>query len=108
MGLIPDGTSFLFVGKLASMTREQARAIVESQGGTCPSGLSHTLDYLVVGDENSPFYGGDKKPKQIKAEAMIDSGARIAIISERDFLSLLGEQVDDQAGSDLIQSSTRG
>ncbi|HUU02844.1 MAG TPA: BRCT domain-containing protein [Myxococcota bacterium] len=108
MGLIPDGTSFLFVGKLSSMTREQARAIVESQGGSCPSGLSHNLDYLVVGDENSPFYGGDKKPKQLKAEAMIESGARIAIISERDFLNLMGEQSANHAGSDLIHSSTNG
>ncbi|MBW1809319.1 MAG: BRCT domain-containing protein [Deltaproteobacteria bacterium] len=93
MILIPDGTSFLFVGKLMTMTREQARLLVTSLGGRCPSGVSKDLDYLVVGNENSPIYGkGEKKPKQLKAEAMIDAGARIAIINEQDFLNMVGEQ----------------
>jgi NAD-dependent DNA ligase len=86
------GTKFVFVGKLVHMTREQARAKVESLGGQCPSGVSETVDYLVVGDENSPFYGrGEKKPKHIKAEALIEAGAPIAIISENEFLSLVGD-----------------
>jgi len=93
MVLIPDGTSFLFVGKMTAMTREQARSMVTSLGGRCPSGVSEDLDYLVVGNENSPIYGqGEKKPKQLKAEAMIDAGARIAIINEQDFLNMIGEQ----------------
>jgi len=87
----PNGTKFLFVGKLNSMTREQARATVESLGGSCPSGISQDLDYLVVGDENSPLYGGEKKTKQAKAEALIEAGAPIAIISEDEFLSMIGE-----------------
>lgn len=89
--MIPKGTSFLFVGKFNSMTREQARVLVESNGGVCPSGLSPDLDYLVVGNENSPLYGGEKKPKQIKAEAMIEAGSPMAIIAEDEFLNLLGE-----------------
>ena len=92
MVFIPKGTSFLFVGKLASMTREQARSLVKSIGGTCPSGVNESLDYLVIGDENSPDYGWEKKPKQLKAEALIDAGARIAIINERDFLGLVGDR----------------
>jgi len=90
MSELPEGTSFVFVGHLASMTKEQARALVLEQGGVCPSAVSEDLDYLVVGDEESPFYGGEKKPKQLKAEALIEAGARIAIISEADFLSLTG------------------
>jgi BRCT domain type II-containing protein len=90
LGTIPEGTSFLFVGKLVSMTREQARALVESLGGSCPSGISETLDYLVLGDENSPVYGrGEKKPKQLKVEAMIEAGAPTAIITEQEFLRML-------------------
>ncbi len=89
--IIPKGTSFVFVGKLSSMTRDQARILVESKGGICPSALAPELDYLVVGNENSPLYGGEKKPKQIKAEAMIEAGAPLAIIDENDFLGLLGE-----------------
>ena len=90
--LFPGGTTFVFVGKLSSMTREQARAIVESLGGNCPSAITDNLDYLVVGNENSPLYGmGEKKYKQLKAEALIQSGAPTAIITEDDFLSLIGE-----------------
>ena len=89
--MIPKGTSFLFVGKFASMSRDQARVLVESNGGVCPSGLKPDLDYLVVGNENSPFYGGEKKPKQAKAEAMIEAGSAMAIIAEDEFLNLLGE-----------------
>ena len=92
MSGFPRGTSFLFVGHLASMSKDQARALVLQQGGVCPSAVSEDLDYLVVGDEGSPFYGGEKKPKQAKAEALIEAGARIAIISETDFLGLTGEQ----------------
>ena len=91
MSLIPPGTSFLFVGKMKYMTREQARALVEARGGVCPSAPSPGLDYLVVGDEDSPYHGGEKRPKQLKAEALIEAGARMAIISEAEFLELLGE-----------------
>jgi NAD-dependent DNA ligase len=92
MGTFPVGTSFVFVGKLNSMTRDQARAMVESLGGICPSGVSSDLDYLVVGNDNSPLYSmTDKKSKHKKAEALIEAGAPIAIISEDEFLNLIGE-----------------
>lgn len=92
MGTFPAGTSFVFVGKLNSMTRDQARAMVESLGGVCPSGVSRDLNYLVVGNDNSPLYSmTDKKSKQIKAESLIEAGAPIAIISEDEFLNLIGD-----------------
>jgi NAD-dependent DNA ligase len=90
MSSFPQGTQFLFVGKLEAMTREQARALVEAGGGLCPSAVSKDLDYLVVGNENSPLYGGEKKPKQLKAESLIEAGAPIAVITEDEFLTLLG------------------
>jgi len=94
MAIFPRGTSFVFVGKLNKMTREQARLVVKSMGGICPSGVSENLDYLVLGDENSPLYGrGDKKPKQLKAEALIDAGAPIAIITEEEFMSMVESEV---------------
>jgi len=110
----PKGTSFVFVGHLAAMTKDQARALVLEQGGVCPSAVSEDLDYLVVGDEGSPFYGGEKKTKQVKAEALIEAGARIAIISEADFLTLTGEQnqpaeqVEDFGLSSTDRSKTAG
>jgi BRCT domain type II-containing protein len=81
MGTFPVGTSFVFVGKLKSMTRDQARAIIESLGG----------------NDNSPLYSmTEKKPKHMKAEALIEAGAPIAIISEDEFLNLIGDTLPCQ------------
>ena len=99
MSRFPPGTSFLFVGKLESMTREQARAIVRSLGGVCPSGPVATLDYLVVGhDETSS--SADKKAKQARVEALIEAGAPTAVIDEREFLEL----VELETGAAAIRS----
>jgi NAD-dependent DNA ligase len=102
MAKFPEGTTFVFVGKLATMTREQARALALSQGGVCPSGVTPNLDYLVIGDEDSPIYGmGDKKSKQLKAESLIDAGAPTVILTEEEFLALLGDSTEALAANDV-------
>ncbi|MEZ6127906.1 MAG: BRCT domain-containing protein [Planctomycetaceae bacterium] len=88
------GQSFLFTGKLATMTRSEAQAKVTKAGGANASTVSAKLDYLVIGDEGSPLYGeGRKGSKQVKAESLRDGGADVKIISETAFLQMLsGEQ----------------
>lgn len=82
--------SFLFTGKLSTMTREQAEQKVDDANGKNASGINAKLDYLVIGDEGSPLYGnGRKGSKQVKAESLIASGANIKIISETAFLQML-------------------
>lgn len=80
------GKSFLFTGALESLTRTQAQAKVTQVGGVTASGVSKTLDYLVIGAGKA-----DKSSKQRKAEKLIEGGASIAVISEGEFLALLGE-----------------
>ncbi|MCB9613407.1 MAG: BRCT domain-containing protein [Sandaracinus sp.] len=88
------GQSFLFTGKLATMQRGAATKKVTGAGGKNASGVTATLDYLVIGDDGSPLYGaGRKGSKQLKAEKLIADGAGIKIISETAFLQMLaGEQ----------------
>ncbi len=88
--------SFLFTGKLATMTRKQAQEKVTKANGKNASGVTANLDYLVIGDEGSSLYGqGRKGSKQIKAEQLIEKGADIRIISETAFLKMLaGKQVE--------------
>ncbi|MBK9644154.1 MAG: BRCT domain-containing protein [Deltaproteobacteria bacterium] len=88
------GASFLFTGKLNTMTRDVAEGKVTSAGGSNAAGVSPKLDYLVIGDEGSPLYGmGRKGSKQVKAESLMAKGAPIRIISETAFLQMLaGEQ----------------
>ncbi|MGB0845848.1 MAG: BRCT domain-containing protein [Thiolinea sp.] len=89
-----DGQTFLFTGKLMTMTRKEAQGKVTAANGKNSSAVNGKLDYLVIGDEGSPMYGnGRKGSKQVKAEALIENGATMKIISETAFLQMLaGEQ----------------
>lgn len=85
----PKGKKFLFTGKLATMSRDEAKARVAKIGGTTASSVSKDLDYLVVGDDGSALYGaGAKGDKMLAAEKLIAKGATLQIISENAFLSI--------------------
>ncbi|MCL2755164.1 MAG: helix-hairpin-helix domain-containing protein, partial [Oscillospiraceae bacterium] len=56
------GLTFVLTGTLATMTREQATALIESRGGKCSGSVSKKTSYVVAG-ENA---GG----KLTKAEAL--------------------------------------
>ena len=88
------GQSFLFTGKLATMSRGEATKKVSSANGKNASGVTAKLDYLVIGDDGSPLYGGGRKgSKQLGAEKMIADGSAMKIISETAFLQMVsGEQ----------------
>lgn len=80
------GKSFLFTGALEAFTRKEAEQKVEQYGGVSAAGVSKTLDYLVVGAGK-----GAKSSKQKKAEKLIEAGAELEVISEGEFLALIGE-----------------
>jgi DNA ligase (NAD+) len=69
--------SFLFTGSLTKFTRDEAKALVEDNGGKLLSGVSPKLDYLVAGEN-----AGSKLDK---AKTI----ATIKIITEDEFLELL-------------------
>lgn len=78
-----SGKSFLFTGSLISMEREAAQKLVEENGGVVAQSVTKDLDYLVVGD------GGGAGSKLAKAEKMRDSGGKMKIISEKEFLEMI-------------------
>lgn len=80
------GKSFLFTGTLERLDRKSAQAKVEAAGGSAAGSVTKTLDYLVVGAGR-----GQKSSKQKKAEKLIADGAPLEIISEEDFLRMIGE-----------------
>lgn len=77
------GKSILFTGKLLMMGRKEAEKLSEQKGATVASGVSRTLDFLVVGD------GGGAGSKLEKAKALIQQGEKIRILSEREFLGII-------------------
>jgi DNA ligase (NAD+) len=73
-----SGLNFLFTGTLTQLKRSDAEAMVEARGGHILSGVSSKLNYLVVGED-----AGSKLEKAKKI-------ASIKIITEADFISLIG------------------
>ncbi len=66
------GLTFLFTGRLQSMSRQEAKALVEAEGGEAASTLTRRVDYLVVGEKPGS--------KLRKAEEL-----GIKVITEEDF-----------------------
>ena len=100
--------TFLFTGKLSTMTRGEAETKVTAAKGKNAGSVTAKLDYLVIGDEGSPLYGnGRKGSKQVSAEKLIAAGANIKIISETAFLQMLvGEQREFSADAVLAGCQT--
>jgi DNA ligase (NAD+) len=85
------GKSVLFTGAMESMTRGAAQAVAVAMGAKAASGVSRTLDFLVLGDKDVPrFEAGWRSSKLRTAEKLMLGGAGLTIISEREFLGLAG------------------
>jgi DNA ligase (NAD+) len=75
-GTALDGLTFVLTGTLPTMSRDEASALIEAQGGKVTSTVSKKTSYVLVGD--SP---GSKADKAAKLE--------IPIISEADLLTMV-------------------
>ncbi len=85
------GALVVFTGTLQSMVRADAMQHVVNVGGTCANSMSTNVDYLVVGDQEfSRFVDGERSGKMRRVEGLIGSGIDIEVVSEREFLQLLG------------------
>jgi NAD-dependent DNA ligase len=87
-----SGKSFAFTGRFTTMTLENARETVINKGGSVPSSVTKSLDYLVVGNLESPLMNngdGKKGKKFLKAQELNERGANIQIITEGNFIDML-------------------
>jgi tetratricopeptide (TPR) repeat protein len=87
----PLQRSLAFTGRLASMKREEAFALVRQNGGTPRRGLTKKTDILVVGQLGWPLLS-DGRPSKSLALA---KSYGVAITSERHFLEWAGRAVPD-------------
>lgn len=82
------GKSVVFTGKLLAFERKEGQKRVVARGGEAPSGVTKTLDYLVLGDGAE-----DRESSKLKkAKKYIAEGAAIQIISEAEFLKIVGDE----------------
>ncbi len=95
--------TFLFTGKLSTMTRAEAETKVVAANGKNAGAVTAKLDYLVIGDDGSPLYGnGRKGSKQLKAEKLLAEGATLKIISETVFLQMLSGNTVEHSVDDAL------
>ena len=71
-----DGLKFVLTGTLPTMTRDEAKALIESNGGKCSGSVSSKTDYVLAGE--------DAGSKLTKAQQL-----GISIIDENELLSMI-------------------
>jgi tetratricopeptide (TPR) repeat protein len=87
------GETVAFTGTLASMAHKEAAKLVEQYGGRPVHSVSRTTTMMVVGEEGWPLESdGQASQKMQLAMQLIADGGDLAIISESDWLHLLGLQ----------------
>lgn len=79
--------TFAFTGHLYAMPQEVAKYFVVQQGGTVKETISKKVNFLVVG---TALYDHIENTMVKKANEQKEKGNEIQIISEDDFLRLLG------------------
>ena len=87
-----SGKSFAFTGELATMSKKHAQEKVLQRGGSIPSSVTRDLDYLVVGNLDSPLINNEngKRGKKLrKAEELNQREETIRIITEGQFIDML-------------------
>jgi tetratricopeptide (TPR) repeat protein len=79
----------VFTGKLSSLGRREARALVSRLGGDTADEISAKTTMLVVGAEG--FAAGTEKSQKLKrAEELNAQGATIAVVTEEQFCQMAG------------------
>jgi DNA ligase (NAD+) len=76
-----DGLTLVFTGSLPGMTRDEAAAIVEREGGSVTGSVSGNTNYLVVGDG-----AGDRKREEADERGVetIDPDGFLALLDEHE------------------------
>ena len=74
------GVAFVFTGSLAGRTREEAKELIETNGGSATASVSGNTDYLVVGEAPG-------RSKREDAEAN-----DVPTLGEEEFESLLADR----------------
>jgi DNA ligase (NAD+) len=73
------GKSFVFTGALSRFTRDEARILVENEGGNAVGSVSKKTDYVVAGEE-----AGSKLAKARELG--------VTVLTEEEFLELVEQK----------------
>jgi tetratricopeptide (TPR) repeat protein len=85
------GKQVAFTGRLASMTRNEAAALVRAYGGRFVPRVNRQTSFLIVGHEGWPLCKDGRLTKNLqKARALQGRGNSVSVLSEEDLLVRLG------------------
>jgi DNA ligase (NAD+) len=73
------GLTFVITGTLPTMSREQATALIESQGGKVTGTVSANTDYLLVGERPGSKLA---KAKKLGVPVLDEAGLRELLYSK--------------------------
>ena len=93
-----QGERVAFTGTLAAMTHRKAGELAEAHGGTASQHVSKHTTMLVIGEEGWPLESdGTPSVKLQQANRYRDEGVEIRIVSESDWLGILGlhDRIDE-------------
>jgi len=83
------GLSICFTGNM-TISRIEIADLAAKHGFNVRAGVSKKLNYLVIGIQDLALLAGhDKSSKHRKAEELIDDGANIQIVTEKEFIRLI-------------------
>jgi DNA ligase (NAD+) len=74
-----QGKQFVLTGSLRTMTREQAKAAIESRGGRVTSSVSKKTDYVVYGDDPGAKL---EKARELKVECLDEEAFGAKLLEE--------------------------
>lgn len=97
-----QGERVAFTGTLASMTHRQAMELVERHGGIANQNVGQLTSILVIGEEGWPLEpDGLPSIKLEHARQLYAKGEPIQIVSESEWLKLLGIEPSERLSSQL-------
>ncbi len=86
-----QGQCVALTGRLATLTREEARRIVHAQGGRTTSAVTRETTLLVVGQEAWPLRKDGRLNANLRrAQLLQQKGYELEVIGEQAFLDRLG------------------
>ena len=96
-----SGKSFVFTGKLLTLSRSEGEQRVRAHGGAVLSAVSKAVAYLVQGQEKD----GGKSSKQKAAEKLKSQGEPIQVLSEDELLKMLADADAGATGAGVAAAS---
>ena len=93
------GEKIVFTGKLDTLSRKQAQALVTALGGKPQVAVTKDTTILVVGKANTNLFQEDPRSlKMQKVEALQQVGLLISVLSEKAFLEQVSAHLNQVVG----------